>query len=1084
MANILESITNLLKQSLEGDPPPPAILQTIGDRFIDLMALSVDPSGDGINRWLGKLRAITGDTRLHETLIVRAVQMNFPRLAESLTLIGVIGFEWAGNTPSAFSINWQKLNDIFSNPGNAALTLLLSKVQKLDDVKALQVLVLMLLSSPQALLALEYGQQGFLGLPLGGVPGINSDQLRDLIRNLVNSPISLPLPLTLPLNLEDFKNSAKPAASGTQGSLTLNGPDVYDPLNPLNALALELHLNNAEQVKSKSIDLGRGWALGFDTRDTGKQDYVIRFNGNQIDPTVSRGNFGAIMAKQPVDGNAMLLGDPNGTHFAIKSVGFGLHIRSLNPTRPGDPLFDVVLRLERIEFVLKPDFLKFVSFGLNLPTLLQFESNVDIVYAQGQGLSAQGTTGGLPGLSTQFATPLNLKIGGAGAGVNLDQVVTQLEASLDGGQLRFRVMFRYGAIAQFGPLNAVMDGAGVWIGRWSDGNGGLLPPQGIGLTLDAGPVNGGGFLKRISDNEFAGILQVKILGIGAFAYGLYKTLPSGAASVVVLIGIRLPFPGVQLGFGFAVSGFGGLVGINRRADTDRLRERLASGSAGDVLFNDNPMQNAPKLLGDMQLFFPDAAGIFLVGPTLQINWLSILKLDVGLFIELPGPRKIFIAGSARLVIGSEAFALVYLRMDFIGGVDLTKSLIFFEAALVNSHVLGIFRITGGVALRIAYGSNGYFLFTVGGFHPSFNPGAMELPRVARVGVSVSLGIVWLKQEMYLAITSNTFQFGARIEAGIEIGPISAHGWFGFDALIQFKPFYFIASVDAGFDVEVFGISLCSVRIEGQLSGPGPLVLQARASVRLLFVKVSANVTITLSSNPPEAIAPIPNLPEHLRSELTNPDNLRMEGDDRSVLLAPSAAVGVKLFAPVGELIWEQKRVPLNLTLQKAEGTNLDGWHTLTVTSNLPDQKPEEDWFGVGTYLNLNDSEALNNSRFAKQQSGLRIGAGAMREGPSEEAEIKLSLMKLPQRSRFSLIGKLYVSAALASVLGERVHGAKLVPGDAQVLVKPETWNTHDKNGAIQNTTPQNTVQAFVQAKQTGGIALPATEKSLNLTGVF
>lgn len=686
----------------------------------------------------------------------------------------------------------------------------------------------------------------------------------------------------------------------------------------------------------------------------------------------------------------------------------------------------------------------------------------------------------------QFATPINLKIGGAGAGVNLDQVVTRLDVGIENGQLRFRTMFRYGANAQFGPLNAVMDGAGVWFGRWSDGYGGLLPPQGIGLALDAGPVTGGGFLKSISANEFAGGLQLKILGIGAFAYGLYKTLPSGDPSVVVLIGIRLPLPGIQLGFGFAISGFGGLVGINRRADTDRVRERLSSGTAGDVLFNDNPMQNAPKLLGDMQLFFPDAQGVFLVGPTLQMNWLYILKLDIGVFIELPGPRKIFIAGSARLVIGSEEFALVYLRLDFVGGIDFTKSLIFFDAVLVNSHVLGIFRITGGVSLRIAYGNNGYFLFTVGGFHPSFNPGAMELPRVPRVGVSVSLSVVWLKLEMYLAITSNTFQMGSRIEAGIEIGPISAHGWFGFDALIQFKPFYFIARVDAGFDVEVFDISLCSVRVEGQLSGPGPFVLQARASVRILFVKVSANVTIRLSSNPPEAVKPLPNLPEYLQHELTKPDNLRMEGEDRSVVFAPLASTGAKLFAPVGELIWEQKRVPLNLAIQKIEGVNLNGWHRLTITSDQLDQKPESDWFGVGTYLKLPDSESLNNSRFVQQESGLRIGTNAMSSGASVNAEIKISLLKLPKRFKFEgkfKIGQ-YVTAALHGALGDRSQGAKLVPGEAQVMVRQESWNTHDKNGAVQNTTAQNAIQSFVRVKQTGGIALPATEKPLNLAGVL
>ena len=411
--------------------------------------------------------------------------------------------------------------------------------------------------------------------------------------------------------------------------------------------------------------------------------------------------------------------------------------------------------------------------------------------------------------------------------------------------------------------------------------------------------------------------------------------------------------------------------------------------------------------------------------------------------------------------------------------------IFFDAALVNSHVLGIFRITGGVALRIAYGANGYFLFSVGGFHPSFNSGAMELPRVARVGVSVSLGIVWIKQEMYLAITSNTFQLGARVEAGIEIGPISAHGWFGFDALIQFKPFHFIARIEAGFDVEVFGVSLCSVRVEGQLSGPGPLVLQAKASVRILFVKVSASVTIELGSNPPERVIPIPNLPDHLKGELTNPDNLRVEGEDRSVIFGPQTT-GAKLFAPVGELIWEQKRAPLNLDIEKVEGVDLGGWHRLTVTAGLADEKREDDWFGVGTYLKLPDGAALNNAKFAPQQSGLRIGAGEMSKGKQTDKAIKIQLIKLPKRFKFSdlILSAQYVNAGLASVLRERDAGAQLDPGPARVAVRQETWNAHASTGQVQNADALNSVQAFVQAKQTSGVALPATAKALDLTGVF
>ena len=74
-----------------------------------------------------------------------------------------------------------------------------------------------------------------------------------------------------------------------------------------------------------------------------------------------------------------------------------------------------------------------------------------------------------------------------------------------------------------------------------------------------------------------------------------------------MLGVRFT-PGIQLGFGFEITGFGGLVGINRRADTDALRERLTSGAAGNVLFAEDPIRNAPALLGDLGALFPAGRG--------------------------------------------------------------------------------------------------------------------------------------------------------------------------------------------------------------------------------------------------------------------------------------------------------------------------------------------------------------------------------------------------------------------------------------------------------------------------------------------
>ncbi len=1083
MANLLSTITHLFERSLQGEPPPPVILNGLGTKLSELLDLSADGSGDGISRWLSKLHEITGNTRLHETLLVRTLQMHFPRAAELLTLLGVVKFEYEiGDSikPIAFAIDWEKYNNLLHQPGDEALNLFLTKVASFRDISALKVLLLLLFSSPIELLRLEYRNQGFSRLPLGE-SGVNSDELIKLIKDLVYSPLILPLPFTPPLTLAEFIGEAKKRVNGSQGSLIIRGPAEGELFNKLVGFSVEVDLKNPSLIKPITIE--DNWSLGFNTTEITKNIFDIAFTSNGIDTNIlSESSIDISLSKIPNNTNALLLGDQNGTHFSIQNISLGLELNNKNADNPKPP-FVVKIKFGKIEFALKPDFLRFLSFGLNIPEQLLFESDVELSYVQGKGLSGQGANGTLPALGIEFATPLNLKIGGVGAGINIDNVVTRLEIKNENADLFFKVIFRYGANAEFGPLKVFIDGAGVWLGRWSDGNGGLIPPKGIGVSIDAGPVKGGGFLEVINENEFAGAFHMTILGIGAFAYCIYKTLPTGEVSFVSLIGIRIPPPGIQISFGFAVTGFGGLVGINRKADTDLIRERLSTGSAGDVLFNDDPMKNAPKLLGDMQLFFPALKDGFIIGPTFQINWLYIVTLDVGLFIQLPGPT-IFIAGSAKLVIGSEEFALINLRMDILGGIDTTKSLIFLDGHLVNSSVLGIFRITGGMALRVAYGDNGYFLFSVGGFNTAFNPGQMELPKLQRAGVTYKLDSLWLKNEMYLALTSNTFQLGCSIEAGLEIGPITANGSFSFDSLIEFKPFSFVGKIHAGFDVEAKGVSIANVMVTGTLSGPGPLVLEARASVKIL-VRIHGHVTVTLINNPPEFLESIHNVALYLKDqgEISNPDNVRPEGEDSSVILAPNST-SLKLFSPVGTIIWEQKRVPLQLPIQKLAGIALIGYHKISVTTDKP-SIPEYDWFGVGTYLVLKDAEALNNALFVKQQSGIRIGAGPLVQGVPVDAELEINLVKLPSRE---LLGKFpisnYLSGALARMLNERISGAKIEAGKPKIKVVGEIWDTYSQTGSVRNSIAFNSTQAFVEARQYGGIALPKGEKKLDLTGII
>lgn len=1085
MPNLLQTISNLLSDCFNSELPLPSNISNLKDKLGELSSLNADANGAGIDKWIKRFKEITGDDALRDTLLVRVLQVNFPRVAEFFTMLGIIRFIWEddGIKLKDFSINRVYLNAYIKDPGNQFFELLLTKVQKTEDIKAIQVLILLLISSPKELVKLEHAGKGFSLLPLVGDSGISLDDLIDL----VNSPVNLPLYFNFNTNtnpLEAFKDEVKNANNISKDYISILGLDPMDEDNKIKGIGIKINSSSAETTFNNSVNIGDGWTLSFGTQTKGKLELGFTINDKDLEIiSNAKGDISLTISKSPTDTDALLIGDRNGTYFSMRRFLLSFNFR------PEDPLFDISLDFKDIEFAVKPEFLNILSFGLNLPALLKFTSNLSIGYSQGKGLTVKtnGDNTNTPSLKFQFATPLNFNLGSENAGLKVDNIITEMEVSLNVSDFRFRTDFRFGAAGNFGPLKVTMDEAGVWMGRWTNGNGGLLPPKGIGLSIDSGPISGGGFLNIVNDREFAGALDIKILGIGAFAYGLYKTLPGGEVSFVALIGIRLPFPGVQIGFGFAISGFGGFIGVNRRADTDLIRERLATGSSGDVLFNDDPMKNAPKLLNDMRQFFPEEKGVFLIGPTLQINWLEILKLDVGFFMELPGPRKIFIAGSGRMVIGTEDLALIYIRMDFVGGIDTVKSLIFFDAVLVNSHFLGVFKISGGIVYRLAYGENGYFLFSVGGFHPSFNPGTMDIPQIPRAGVSYSAGPASLKFEMYLALTSNTFQLGGKIEAKIDISIIAAHGWFEINSLIQYKPFSFVADVDAGFDVEVKGFSFANVRVTGFLSGPGPLILKAHASVRVPVVgRVTKDATIRLNNLSPERIE-IPNIGEELKKEI-NGNNVRSEGTHPNVILKPIPN-GITLINPVGKIVWEQKVVPFDLDIQKFKGVELGQTYNLNcvcTTSDVTTEK-EYDYFSMGTFKKeISEGEALNKPRFEALPSGLKIGNGVTKPEKEIPSILNVQLVILPEiEENPPIILGLFLSNGLAQISAERYSGAKMDVQTPRAKVVPESWNVHNKKGELLNDSqsPLNQTQAFDWAKHEKGIALSATEELIDISKI-
>ena len=160
--------------------------------------------------------------------------------------------------------------------------------------------------------------------------------------------------------------------------------------------------------------------------------------------------------------------------------------------------------------------------------------------------------------------------------------------------------------ANLGPVNLKAIIPAVSAQRAGDVAGdvlGFLPPSGLAINVDAGFAKGGGSLSfsDVPHWRLEGAFGVNLGVLSVAALGILER-PGGALSLVMLLSARFT-PGIQLGFGFQISGVGGLIGINRRADTDAMRARLSSGAATDALFADNPAANAPAILETLGSIF-------------------------------------------------------------------------------------------------------------------------------------------------------------------------------------------------------------------------------------------------------------------------------------------------------------------------------------------------------------------------------------------------------------------------------------------------------------------------------------------------
>jgi hypothetical protein len=630
--------------------------------------------------------------------------------------------------------------------------------------------------------------------------------------------------------------------------------------------------------------------------------------------------------------------------------------------------------------------------------------------------------------------------------------------------------------ATLGPLHVAVRSPSVVLVDPHDGGLlvlGPLPPNAFTGGLDAALVKGSGTLVRLPDG-LSGVLTADLGFAQAAALASLRRVNREPSFLAVLsAGFT---PGIQLGFGFQLGRVGGVVGVNRTLATDALSQRIADGSAAKVLFPLDIGKDARATLQAAEDLFRPSVGSIVAGPTFRLSWLEVagtgfMSADVGVLVELPGPRRVALVGVVKAGIDK----VIRLNANVAGVLDFAQERATVDAALVDSGALGIFTVYGDLAFATSWGPVGYTVLTMGGFYPGFRPEPAQLRPLKRLGLALDnpLPGLRLKAEGYIAATSNTLQMGGRLDVGYDAGIASLSGFIGVDALVQFTPFHIHADLAAGLDVRFLGQTFVGVTLLGTLDAPAPTTIAGRLTVETFLKDFHFNETWTLDSGGMSSGTASEDAIEVVAREVGSANLRSLGGADPMVLLAPvEVDGGLAVVTARNGVEWRQHAVPLETPVDRIAGTPLPSLQTVSATldSAVLTGQQVRDRFAPGSFITLTAAEALNGPTYDDLPAGLRV-TGTSVAGNSVPADNDLQVLRKVRGQgtfpAFTILPSdltLAFAAGLLAMVRDRDDAATVANLVPQVTLAGATWLA----GGSQHDSQ---TQAFQAAGLGGGAVL-------------
>lgn len=700
------------------------------------------------------------------------------------------------------------------------------------------------------------------------------------------------------------------------------------------------------------------------------------------------------------DGSTTLLGNPGGTRLDMLSAG----ANAVVDYKGEDVIFKVELPTSG-RFVVSPSggFLEKV-----LTDDVEFDFSATVGYSTKDSLYFEG------GGAIEATIPMQLDLGFA----SISELYLAVDPTSEDSDVA--VEAATSPSITLGPLAGNVKRMGVEADlSFPDGQDGNLgpvdvelgfrPPDGIGLSVDAGPVSGGGFMIfEPEKHRYSGGLELQFSSWGLKVIGLLKTKLPGTDGYSLLLLVTADLPPVQLGFGFVMTGIGGLAGIHRGFKKKPLGKAVRSGNLDSVLFPEDVVENADQIITDLRAIFPPKADRHVFGPMIRLGWGTpvIVQAELGVLVAIPS-WKIALLGKFMLDLPDEEAALIDINLAVVGLLDIPNKKLAIDASLYDSRLV-TWTLSGDMAMRASWGADSRFMLSVGGFHPRYSP-PKGFPKLDRVKASLSPpgGNPRLEYTGYIAVTPNTFQVGAGAVLDGEFGPATVHGELSFDALFKFNPFKFVVDFFAKLSVKISGKGL-GLELDGTLKGPQPYRVRGKLNIDILFISVTVKVDAKFGSSGGSEELPTADVLSELVAELEKPANWSVQqpqdGRHLVTLRDPNAGSddgnggpqgsGPLLAHPLGTMGVRQQVVPLGVPIEKYGNAKpkhkrfkLSDLEVTGSDNNLSGQTELREKFAPAKFEKMSDKEKLESEPFEMLPAGRTVENGIVHYAGSEDASL-------------------------------------------------------------------------------------------------